>query len=616
MESANRKLHVKDAGITHMQREIKITEIPVIMEPLSEISNITPLSVPGCQSSTAGSEDLAIPFIRRMESTNGKLHIEDTGITHMQREIKIMEIPVIMEPSSESPNITPLLVPGCQSTTDGHQEVCNRNLLNLQLDPNIPDRSDPIIQSPNCPYWVEFPQTEMDFQTTRDPLMGLSPISAVTSGLNRIHLKRTLELLDVDQPLNPTKKRLVFVEPLEENIALNHPTQPTTIAAQSLNIRNLKKAIRGNRKKNSSKHLKTIPPALYLPPEPHPPITPTESSHLPITSDTILNADGCHQAAIGPRDLQEALNSVTAKIDDASNDLLLRPITREEVRLAAFELGGSKAPSPDGFSVQIWKDKWIPTIPTYRLNTTDEELKNSNQRLSSIIAQDGGGWNLNLIRPYINDEICDSIRAIPVPRAPYSDRLRWTQSQSGCYSVKKGYYLTSSAVHAQPAGSPILIPSDIWMTIKFDQVGTQSFKQWWLDIMHPQSCYTDYDKAHISWLLWYIWKSRNEKVFSGVTSDPSSLIEQVNRSLMAFWKACYPEDNLSKADDRIKSPIAWEPPPGNNPVPTKFSYVVLFSEIKFDNEEVLAWGTDAPESEMPYGKEATEEFIRLLKENT
>ncbi|KAI9115188.1 hypothetical protein K1719_013507 [Acacia pycnantha] len=51
----------------------------------------------------------------------------------------------------------------------------------------------------------------------------------------------------------------------------------------------------------------------------------------------------------GVRHQATALDSVEVRIDEASNELLLRPITHEEVRLAVFSLGGSKAPGPDGF---------------------------------------------------------------------------------------------------------------------------------------------------------------------------------------------------------------------------------------------------------------------------
>ncbi|KAI9113014.1 hypothetical protein K1719_015946 [Acacia pycnantha] len=54
---------------------------------------------------------------------------------------------------------------------------------------------------------------------------------------------------------------------------------------------------------------------------------------------------------VGPRHLMDALDPIEVKIDDTANEALLRPVTKEEIRIAVFELGGSKAPGPDGFPV-------------------------------------------------------------------------------------------------------------------------------------------------------------------------------------------------------------------------------------------------------------------------
>ncbi|KAI9073157.1 hypothetical protein K1719_044889 [Acacia pycnantha] len=77
-------------------------------------------------------------------------------------------------------------------------------------------------------YRVEFPSTEVatppmtTVSTTTAPILGLSLISTVASRLSRIDLKRRLDLLDDDLTLNPTKKRLTFLE-LDPN-ALPQPT--------------------------------------------------------------------------------------------------------------------------------------------------------------------------------------------------------------------------------------------------------------------------------------------------------------------------------------------------------------------------------------------------------
>ena len=60
----------------------------------------------------------------------------------------------------------------------------------------------------------------------------------------------------------------------------------------------------------------------------------------------------------GHRDMAEVLNYVDPVIDDSANHHLMLPITMEEIKEAAFSLGGSKAPGPDGFSGKFYHSAW------------------------------------------------------------------------------------------------------------------------------------------------------------------------------------------------------------------------------------------------------------------
>lgn len=52
----------------------------------------------------------------------------------------------------------------------------------------------------------------------------------------------------------------------------------------------------------------------------------------------------------GDRDFHEALEVVLPVIEDHENVELVKPVTREEIRVAAFQLGKDKASGPDGYS--------------------------------------------------------------------------------------------------------------------------------------------------------------------------------------------------------------------------------------------------------------------------
>ena len=95
-----------------------------------------------------------------------------------------------------------------------------------------------------------------------------------------------------------------------------------------------------------------------------------------------------------------------------------------------------------GNSVRIWQDHWVPTLPNCSINTQDANMKESDQRVSSLLSCNGGGWELNSIRPHIDDQMSEAILAIPIPRVPREDQLRWKPAINGVYSVKMGYHLT------------------------------------------------------------------------------------------------------------------------------------------------------------------------------
>ena len=53
-------------------------------------------------------------------------------------------------------------------------------------------------------------------------------------------------------------------------------------------------------------------------------------------------------------EMNDVLNYIDVKISEEINNSLLLPISREEVKSAAFNLGKSKAPGPDGFSSMFY----------------------------------------------------------------------------------------------------------------------------------------------------------------------------------------------------------------------------------------------------------------------
>ncbi|KAI9109020.1 hypothetical protein K1719_019975 [Acacia pycnantha] len=147
----------------------------------------------------------------REEPFNGLMNVNCEIPAQVQREIRITEITALKEPTTEDPESPPKVMPFQQSLAGGIIPI----IIN---EPLPPDSSTPI--SPKSPppnkdqsYRVESPGTATDVYSAIIPFPGLSPLSAVTTSLNRINLKRSLDFLDEDTTLPLSKKRLTYQDP-------------------------------------------------------------------------------------------------------------------------------------------------------------------------------------------------------------------------------------------------------------------------------------------------------------------------------------------------------------------------------------------------------------------
>ncbi|KAI9112641.1 hypothetical protein K1719_016307 [Acacia pycnantha] len=84
-------------------------------------------------------------------------------------------------------------------------------------------------------YLVESPPSVQEIEATIIPHAGLSPLSAVTLGLNRIQLKRPQDHLEMERSPIPLKRRLLYLEPAQE--ALNSTSNtPDTLGNKRVNV--------------------------------------------------------------------------------------------------------------------------------------------------------------------------------------------------------------------------------------------------------------------------------------------------------------------------------------------------------------------------------------------
>ncbi|KAI9117834.1 hypothetical protein K1719_011249 [Acacia pycnantha] len=213
-----------------------------------------------------------------------------------QTEITITKLPDFTDPTIVQSSCHPHYTLSPSPTKEG-PSYTTENLQPSQ-DHLTPNTSEPDKQT-NIPYYsVEFPINESEEHTAIVPFAGMSPISGITSGLNKIQIKRSPDLLEPDQNPNPPKKRLLFLEPVKDPPLTN--IDPLLLTGpQKVHVRKLKRAIRGKKGKRQVTPPSPKPVAM---PNHSPPLEPQNPLATILTPNVLascLTADGCHQAAIG-----------------------------------------------------------------------------------------------------------------------------------------------------------------------------------------------------------------------------------------------------------------------------------------------------------------------------
>ncbi|KAI9113057.1 hypothetical protein K1719_015989 [Acacia pycnantha] len=196
----NGTLRFNDGVTEPIQKESKTNLLPKITELSPEIPQ------PQSQGVKSG-----CPPLRQEGIINGTASIEDAVTEMIQREFEfpvspsITELnPELLQPppdSSTSPTIPMEAIYTINIPIPISQEPQHQPSLNFSNSLNLPNS-----------YRVDFPDDENDGHSANISFVGLSPVSAVTTGLNRINLKRAPDHLAEDERPNPPKKCLTFLE--------------------------------------------------------------------------------------------------------------------------------------------------------------------------------------------------------------------------------------------------------------------------------------------------------------------------------------------------------------------------------------------------------------------
>ncbi|KAL1090061.1 hypothetical protein V6Z11_D07G062900 [Gossypium hirsutum] len=87
-------------------------------------------------------------------------------------------------------------------------------------------------------------------------------------------------------------------------------------------------------------------------------------------------------------------------------------------------------------SVSIWQDYWLPGKDQLLISTGRVA---GMKCVSDLILQNPNNWNRDLIYSTFTMEEADQIVSLPIPITNQSDKVVWSNENSGIYSVKSIY---------------------------------------------------------------------------------------------------------------------------------------------------------------------------------
>nr|XP_028962160.1 uncharacterized protein LOC103417751 [Malus domestica] len=94
----------------------------------------------------------------------------------------------------------------------------------------------------------------------------------------------------------------------------------------------------------------------------------------------------------------------------------------------------------NGRDTRLWIDRWLPSLPLGHPVPRGNIPVSVNMKVSSLIRESTGSWDIEFLHPFISEEEITDIHAIHLGSLSSCDRLIWPLEKGGCYSVRSGYH--------------------------------------------------------------------------------------------------------------------------------------------------------------------------------
>nr|VDD25431.1 unnamed protein product [Brassica oleracea] len=183
-----------------------------------------------------------------------------------------------------------------------------------------------------------------------------------------------------------------------------------------------------------------------------------------------------------------------------------------------------------GYNTRVWFDQWIPT-QSPRLLRDNGAWRDPKLYVNHLIDHSTGEWKMDLIQNICDPNPVKLIQSIHPSRHIKPDGFCWTHTKSGLYTVKSGYELASLA-QEENVEQQVLepIPGQFPCTSLVENFD-------FLVIRAAAKGVPLQRLAKFPWIIWYLWKARNDKLFNGKEISPLDSLHKASQECEEWYVA-------------------------------------------------------------------------------